>query len=382
MEQQLKEMTKTDVLSTKLMSSLPIFQHLQIEKVGDKIGLDPNKWKKGEKGIYRVIAIALLAGAALVAWHYILPWLFVTLAKTLAVAAFAGILIFLYILRVPIYKLMRKISRKFQEALIRDDPFGELETQRDLRVGQKDKFMGARANIRSLRNSSQQDADKNESDAKEYSKQILRDKKDADALKVQLEELKKQGKLDTDEGVEIQTNYTKKLNSARRTQAQYDQAKIFVQKYGARAAAMGSMERKLALAGNAIDEEIKDFDISIDILKKEYEFAKNSRIATDAAKGALGFTQSWELKYAIEFVNESVAYNLAATSQNLEDIDALTAKYAVDDDRLYEELSVVSDKISTKEDAVPDASKYTNPSYKLTKEDKKAAGTFSDLFPG
>jgi hypothetical protein len=92
------------------------------------------------------------------------------------------------------------------------------------------------------------------------------------------------------------------------------------------------------------------------------------------------FTKDWELEYALEVVTSTIAQDIARTSENLIDIDALTSKYSVDNDELYSRLDSLADKIKTGDSVVPDSTKYTSPNYKLTKEDKLESGGFGDIF--
>lgn len=92
------------------------------------------------------------------------------------------------------------------------------------------------------------------------------------------------------------------------------------------------------------------------------------------------FTQSWELDYALEVVTSTIAQDIARTSENLLDIDTLTSKYSVDNDELYSRLDTLADKIKTGDNTIPDSSKYANPNYKMTKDDKLASGGFGDIF--
>jgi ribosomal protein L22 len=366
--------TKTENVSSKL-SSLPISRHIDLEKMG----LDPTKWKKGEKNIFRIISIALIAGAGIALWVYLIPILFAVMVKTLAVLAFAGGMFLLYTFRKPLYKMLRGLSRGLHKSIIKSRPFAELEVQREKMFAQKEQFRDARITIRKLRNQAQELANKNANDAKSYKAEITSDRKTAEKLKKHVVAMEQANQKDTDEYVEIKTKFTKKLNSARRTMHLYEQANTFGQKYGVRASAMGRLERKLALVGNAVDDKLADFDVSVDMLKKEYDFAKSARIATDSARSIMGLTSNWELEYALEVVTDSIAQNLAVTSENLSDIDSLTEKYQWDDDRLYDELDAIANKFASGEEEVIDTDKYRNPEYRLTPEDRSVSGGFTDL---
>ena len=185
---------------------------------------------------------------------------------------------------------------------------------------------------------------------------------------------------DTDEYVALQSELARKLSDSQRVSTQYEQSKSFIQKYGVRANVLGKMDRKLTLAGTAIDIKIADFDVTVKMLQKEYEFAKNAKEATESAKSAMLFTKDWELEYALEVVTSTIAQDIAKTSENLIDIDALTSKYSVDNDELYSRLDSLADEIKTGDNTIPDSTKYTNPNYKMTKDDKMSGGGFGDIF--
>jgi hypothetical protein len=134
------------------------------------------------------------------------------------------------------------------------------------------------------------------------------------------------------------------------------------------------------MVDTAMEIKIADFDVSIDMLKKEYAFAQASREATEQAKSAMLFTKSWELEYALDVVTNTISIDLANTRENLIDLDSLTSQYSLDSDELYSRLDKLADQIKTNNYAVPDAQKYTNPNYKMTGQDKIESGGFGDIF--
>jgi hypothetical protein len=129
-----------------------------------------------------------------------------------------------------------------------------------------------------------------------------------------------------------------------------------------------------------MDIKIADFDATVEMLKKDYEFGQKSNAATTAAKNAMLFDKSWELDYALDVVTSTIASDIAITSGNLRDIDSLTANYAMDSDELYTNLDVLADKIKTGADVIPSAKQYNNPEYRLTESDKLSSGGFGDMF--
>ena len=130
----------------------------------------------------------------------------------------------------------------------------------------------------------------------------------------------------------------------------------------------------------SMDIKLLDFDATIEILKKDYAFAKKAKEATDSAKSVLGMTNGWELEYAMDVVTTTIAEDIAHTAGNLNDIDKYTATYAIDSDELYTNLNSLADSIRVGSDPVMSAKEYSNPEYKLTHEDKLKSGGFGDVF--
>jgi hypothetical protein len=83
----------------------------------------------------------------------------------------------------------------------------------------------------------------------------------------------------------------KTLAEGQRVANRLNQQKDFVQKYGSRAAIMKKMGQKLTMVETVMDIKIQDFDATVDMLKKDYEFGQKSNAATTAAKNAMGFTK-------------------------------------------------------------------------------------------
>ena len=142
---------------------------------------------------------------------------------------------------------------------------------------------------------------------------------------------------------------------------------------------MKKLLQKLKLVEGTMEIKIADFDATIEILQKDYEFAKKAKEATNTAKSAMLFTKDWELEYALDVVTSSIAEDIAITSGNLNDIDSITSMYNMDSDELYANLEVLANDISVGKDVVPEASQYRAHDYKLSGEDKINAGGFDQL---
>ena len=363
------------------LSELPILKHFDESK--GEIALNKDTLKKGEKSLFWILAAGLLGGLGYLTWTYILPPLFTMLGQAIAISATGVFLVFLVMMYPVIMKGLRFATKNIHKALIHSNPFNELEEQKDKMIKNREVFKATKAKLKGLKTEMEIEASKSEKEAKTFQDDILSLQRQSEKLKSAMDEMVKQngiGAKDTDEYVALQSELARKLSDSQRISNQYEQSKNFTQKYGVRANVLGKMDRKLTLAGTAIDIKIADFDTTITMLRKEYEFAKNAKQATESAKSAMMFTQSWELDYALEVVTSTIAQDIARTSENLLDIDTLTSKYSVDNDELYSRLDSLADQIKTGDSTIPDSTKYSSPNYKMTKDDKLNAGGFGDIF--
>lgn len=361
--------------------SLPILKHFDESK--GEIALKAGALKKGEKGLFWALALGLLGVGGYLTWTYIIPPLFTMLGQAIAISATGVFLVFLVMMYPVIMKALRFATKNIHKALIQSNPFNELNEQKDKMIKNREVFKNTKAKLKGLKNEMEIEANKAEKEAKVFQEDVLSLQRQAEKLKSAMDEMVKQGGVaakDTDDYVALQSELARKLSDSQRVSTQYEQSKNFIQKYGVRANVLGKMDRKLTLAGTAIDIKIADFDATIRMLEKEYEFAKNAKEATESAKSAMMFTQDWELEYALEVVTSTIALDIAKTSENLIDIDTLTSKYSVDNDELYSRLDSLADQIKTGDSVVPDSTKYSNPNYKLTKEEKLNNGGFGEIF--
>jgi hypothetical protein len=363
------------------LSELPILKHFDESK--GEIALNKDTLKKGEKTLFWALAASVLGVGGYLTWTYIIPPLFTMLGQAIAISATGVFLVFLVMMYPVIMKGLRFMTKNIHKALINSNPFNELEEQKQKMIKNREVFKATKAKLKGLKNEMEIEGSKSEKEAKTFQEDILSLQRQSEKLKSAMDEMVKLNGIaakDTDEYVTLQSELARKLSDSQRISNQYEQSKNFTQKYGVRANVLGKMDRKLTLAGTAIDIKIADFDTTIVMLRKEYEFAKNAKQATESAKSAMMFTQSWELDYALEVVTSTIAQDIARTSENLLDIDTLTSKYSVDNDELYSRLDSLADKIKTGDSTIPDSTKYSSPNYKMTKDDKLNAGGFGDIF--
>src|SRR5258706_10893013 len=100
---------------------LPILKHFE----KSEISLNPQNWRKGEKGIAGVLGLALLAVAGWGIFTYVLPVVLVMVGKVLGAILSAVLVIGFFIFLPVIIKALKKLARMFHKMLIRYDPFGE-----------------------------------------------------------------------------------------------------------------------------------------------------------------------------------------------------------------------------------------------------------------
>jgi len=358
---------------------LPILKHFS----KGEISLNPQSWRKGEKGI-AVIAGLLIAGT--IAWglyQYILPIVFTWIGKTLGAVAVAVLVIGFFILLPVIIKGFKKLARVLHRMMIKWDPFGELEEQKEKMMENRSRFKEAKAKIKSIKSNMEAESLKAEKEAKEYQENVITMQSKAETIKnkmTALESAKGAAAKETDDYVELQTGLMRTLSEAQRVSHLLNPSTGLVRKYGSRAHVIGKLDRKLNMVDTAMEIIIADFDVSIDMLKKEYAFARSAREATEQAKSAMLFTKSWELEYALDVVTTTVSMDIAHTKENLLDLDSLTSQYSLDSDELYANLDKLADQIKTNNLPVPESQKYVNPNYKLTTQDKMESGGFGDIF--
>lgn len=359
--------------------NLPILKHFDTNQIATK----KDGFKKGEKGIFNFLKWGAIIGLGYLVWQYVLPPLFLAIGQMLAVVATGAILVAAIILAPVFVKFLRMISRNMAKAIIRQDPFLELEKQRNLLVKNQANFRLSKGKIDGLKSDMEIESASSEEAAKRAEETISRLHAKATKMKTQLDEMvktKTAAVKGTDEYVNLNAEWIKVLSEADRTKHTLAQSKDHVTKYGVRAAILKKMSQKLVMVGVALDNKLADFDVTVDILKKDYAFAQKSKEATDSAKSAMMFTKTWELEYALDVVTTTIAEDIAVTAGNLSDIDRFTSQYSFDSDDLYSSLDNLANKINTGEEKVPSAKDYRNPEYQLTSEDKIKSGGFGDLF--
>jgi hypothetical protein len=364
--------------SSKVLE-LPILKHFE----KSEITFNPKNWRKGEKGIATVIGLVILGTIAWGLYRFILPIVFTWVGQVLGAIAAAVLVIAFFIMLPVIIKALKKLARTFHKMLIKYDPFGELEEQKEKMTQNRMRFKEAKAKVKAIKSNMESESIKAEKEAKEFQDKVLVLQAKAETTKSKMQEMDArlgEAAKDSDEYVDLQTNIMKTLSEAQRVSHMLNQSTGLVRKYGSRAHVIGKLDRKLNMVDTAMEIKIADFDVSIDMLKKEFAFAQAARDATEQAKSAMLFTKGWELEYALDVVTNTIEMDLATTKENLLDLDTLTSQYSMDSDELYSKLDKLADQIKTDNYTIPESKKYSNPNYKLSQEDKLESKGFGDIF--
>jgi hypothetical protein len=369
---------------TKTVTQLPIMKYFDDAKLVEKGKEQLGKWRKGEKPIGALIALILLGilGYGTVKW--IIPAVFAVLSPLIS-AVVAVLAVVLLIMLLPgIYKLFRRIVRSFHKAIIRWNPFDELDEQKQKMWETHDLFLRHKAKIKQLRNDFEQMSNETRQVAEKSKEEVQRQTKKAGEIKAQMDKLlaeKGDAFKETDDYVELQQQFINATSAGTRMNTTLEKNIEWTTKYAARSNIFANLDRKLAIGATLLENKIKDFEESINIMKKDWEMAAASRGATAILKEILGpGGQNWKLEYALEFVAGRISEDLAMTAQNLEDLERNTTAFNFDSDEAYEKLLSIGNKLDAGQLDIPDPNKISNPNHKLTREEKNAAGPLGDIF--
>ena len=361
------------------LAELPILKHFNQNEISTKV----DNFRKGEKNLFWFFKLAVLIGVGYLTWTYVLPPIFVAIGQMLAVAATAVLIVAGVIMAPVIVKGIRLLTRSIHKALIKYDPFAQLEIEKQKMLENQRTFRVAKGNIASLKTEMEVEAANAEKEAETGQTRIIALQGKAEKIKHEMDAMVQKMGVDAkseDDYVNRASDLQKILAEAQRVANKLNQSKDFVQKYGSRAAIMKKMGQKLTMVETVMDIKIQDFDATVDMLKKDYEFGQKSNAATTAAKSAMGFTKGWEFDYALDVVTSTIAADIAITAGNLRDIETLTSNYSLDSDELYANLNAVADKIKIGTDVIPEAKQYSNPEYQLSQSDRVKSGGFGELF--
>lgn len=371
--------TKTASSLNANLMDLPILKHFNESEISTKV----DSFRKGEKGMFSFFKLAAVGVIGWGLWKYVLPTVFQAIGQMLAVAATGVMIVALIVMAPVIFKGIRMLTRALHKMLITWKPFEQLEIERQKMIANQTTFRIAKQNIAQLKNDMEIESSRAQTDAEEGQKNIVRLQAKGQKIKTRMDELVQAGGVEArgeDEYVNLASEFQKVNAEALRVINKTNQSKEFVQKYGTRANVMKKMGQKLTMVETSMEIKISDFDATVEMLKKDYDFAQKSNAATSAAKNAMGFSKGWEFDVALETITNTIAADTAMTAGNLRDIETLTTNYTLDSDELFANLNAVADKINIGADVIPSAKQYNNPEYILTSSDKQKSGGFGELF--
>jgi hypothetical protein len=369
---------------TKTITQLPIMKYFDDAKLVEQGKETLAKWRRGEKPIASIIGLILIAvfGYGTIKW--IIPAVFGALSQVLAVIVSVLAVILVILLLPAIFKLFRRIVRWFHKAIIRWNPFDELEEQKQKMWETHDLFLKHKSKIKQLRTDFEQMSNDTRKVAESSKGEVQRQTKKAGEIKKLMDKMiaeKGEGIKETDEYVELQQQFINATSAGTRTNTILEKNIEWTTKYAARSNIFANLDRKLAIGATLLENKIKDFEESVGIMKKDWEMAAASRGATAILKEILGpGGQNWKLEYALEFVAGRISEDLAMTAQNLEDLEKNTTAFNFDSDEAYEKLLSIGNKLDSGQIEVPNAEKISNPNHRLTREEKNSAGPLGDIF--
>jgi uncharacterized membrane protein (DUF106 family) len=350
-------------------------------------------WRKGEKSIASAVGIGAIGLAGWGVFKYALPIVFGVLGKVMAGIASVAVVVFAIMAAPAIFKLFRRLVRNLHRALIRWEPFAELDDQLRKMKTSLSVFLRNKAKIKQLRAEFASMSDDSEKNAGNLQEQILLDTEKATKLKterdallarIQEAEVKGDGKQASelrDLHTELEQKFSSAVSAASRNKLSMERNIEWTKKYAARSNIFAELDRKLALGATYFENKIKDFEVSIADMKKDWEMALASRGATDTLVQILGPSgPNWRLDYAMEYVTGRINEDLAITAQNLQDLDRYTEGFDFNSDDAYARLVQVVEKIDANQLPIPDASAIYNPAHRLQSDEKTAAGLLGKLF--
>lgn len=358
---------------------LPIAKYFDNSKVADTLSV----FRRGEKGAFNTIKLLTLLGLGALAWVYVLPTVFQILGAV--IGAIGGVILvgaFIFMLPV-IFKGLRLFTRFVHKLIINYDPIGELQNQLELMRNQVVQFRLKKGTMIELEQKTMNQAKTAEENAREYQARVVSLTDKARKIKENLVAIEKEKGKDAELDPTYQAENIKlvrTLNEAQRADLTYKQEKDISQKYGVRGNVLKRFNAKIAQAELGMEMKTLAFESSIDWLKRDYEFAKESRETSQAMRDAMLFSDKWEVEYAIEQVSSKIALDIAQTSSNFKDIDNLTIGNNFDKDEIFSKLDNLASRITLGTEVITNTDNYARESYELTADDKRKSGGFTNFF--
>jgi hypothetical protein len=373
-----KFQTQSATLNANL-AELPIFKSISQSDIVTKV----DTFRKGEKNLFWFIKLAVFGALGYLTWVYVLPPVFQAVGRISAMLATGIMLVAAVVMAPALLRGLRLLTRALHKTFIKFAPFDQLEAERVKMVNNQATFRISKGAISTLKSDMESQAAISEKEVKTGQSTILKLASKAEKIKADLEKMLAEKGPDIkgeDVYVDLLNELQTTLADGQRAANKLNQSVLFVSKYGTRANIMKKMVQKLSMVETQMSIKLSDFDATIEMLKKDYEFGQRANAATSAAKSAMLFSKGWEFDYALEVITSTISADIAITSGNLKDIDMLTAGFSIDSDESFENLNAIADRIKVGIEVTPTAKQYANPDYKLTSADKQNAGGFTEIF--
>ena len=340
---------------SKFKELLPDFK--TPDNIDDLNNLDD--FRKGEKSANSLLKIAVGAGAVYGVF-LAAPFILALLGKLIAILAMCGVLLVGWIAYPLFSRVVKNLVRYGHQAIIEHDPILVLKQRGEQLKGQHKLFRKAKNSIRAQMSKLKKSAHENEAAAKEAADKL-------NSFKIKAQKLQSSPQTH-----QVKVELQRLSGSVSREKMRFESANNRVQKYGVNLNTMTNLSRKIDFAEIAMNNKYEKFMIVVHDLEQDLALYKATDEATSIASSVLGDVQPFEVDHALAYIDKVVAYDIASTSSNIEDIMSYTeGNIDFDSDVVFKKLDLIDLNVN-------DASKYSDSTYVLSESDKSVSGF--DLF--
>lgn len=311
------------------------------------------KWRKGELATNRIFQFGLLAGGGY-ALYKLLPFILLTIQNLIYALLLGGVLIVI-IAMIPVFKRWLRLAiRKAHEAIIEYDPISNLRIYLEEYKQKGVQFQQVKTQIKAQKNNLSKEAFSNQDKAEQF-------KNDLEIIKSQVQKLDPNNKA-----AKIQLSgefQNKKL--------EFENAKQLAEGYAIQAKQVEKAALALDMAQAHLTNKIKRLEITIDSAEKRFKFAKNAALASSVANQVLKAEDQWEIGYALNFIEDSIQYDLALFGENMNSIVNNVGSANMNVDAVLASIDNLNLDVRSV-DSILDSS------YDLTSKDKNKSGINMD----
>ncbi len=362
-------------LQLQNLNKYPVLKHYDDNQF---VGMETEN-QSPTRPVFSIVKLVLLGAGLYLSWDYILIPLFIALGQ-IAIAIATIIAVVGMIIMAPlILRWLKDMAIGLEKVFISQKPFDRLALERENMVKHGQEVTKTKILIQGLEMDGAKASKGYEDKALSLQSKMLKDEKTADSMNEILKKLKQQPDYETsDEFIHHNAAFFRLVSDTQRTKLELEHCKTLISSYGVNYRTMKMVRQKLFLAEIAHEAKLMDFDVTVDMLKREYTLANATKQGTTAARKALGLDPSWQLEFATNVITKTIANDIAITAGNLKDIGKITSEYSLDSEELYAKLKISAESIKVKADVVPSAKAYQKESYILTEKDRLSSG-FSSL---